>query len=271
MYRLRGNRLGQTSTCGDVILSSFSEGHPHRDFIFKSLSDPLPAKFIAVALLDTANRSAIEGKLLRHPFDSEAGWERLENWLVESDPENSSFAHSATAALPFVSNPRRDQLLALAMDHIDVGVQIEAAWAAGNLGRESGLKILTRFSKDFSHSDIAQRYLTELGREDLISSEVREPSFQARAEFAHWLAHPNELGRPPDEVEIVDHRTLAWPPAKELTPFWLLRYRIRDQTGLENDDVDCGLVGSVTWCFFSYKHARSGRRKMFTPFIAIGK
>lgn len=236
-----------------VILAVFSEGHPQRDYVFRALSNPLPSGFLAVALLDSANRAAIAGELQQHPFDSQAGWKQLQSWLEDSDPDHAGYAHSATAALPFISNPARDQLLALAMEHSDTGVQMEAAWAAGELGREAGLKVLARFCLDVNHSDVAQRYLAELNREDLIPSEAREPSFQAKAECARWLAHPNELGRPPDELEIVDHRQLAWPPQRQSQPFWLIRYRLRDTTGLEDDDVDCGLVGSVTWCFFLYK------------------
>lgn len=236
-----------------VIISIFSKDHPHRDLVFEALGDPLPSEFLAVALLDSANHAAIEGDLQHHPFDSAEGHKRLQNWLEDRDPENSSYAHSATAALPFVSNPARDQLLALAMDHVNSGVQIEAAWAAGRLGREGGLKVLSRFCLDVKKSDVAQRYLAELGRQDFIPAEAQEPSFQAKATFAQWLAHPNELGEAPDEIEIVDQRELAWPPDREPQPFWLLRYRLRDRSGLEEDQEDCGLVGSMTWCFFSYE------------------
>ncbi|NLS98208.1 MAG: hypothetical protein GXX96_39265 [Planctomycetaceae bacterium] len=236
-----------------VILALVSGGHPQRDYVFRALADPLPSGFLAVAFLDSANGAAIDGGLQEHPFDSQAGWNRLQSWLEDSDPDHASYAHSATAALPFISNPARDQLLALAMEHSDTGVQMEAAWAAGKLGREGGMKVLARFCLDVSHSDVAQRYLAELNREDLVPAEAKAPAFRAKAEFARWLAHPNELGRPPDELEIVDHRQLAWPPERQLQPFWLIRYRLRDRTGLEEDDVDCGLVGSTTWCFFSYK------------------
>jgi len=236
-----------------VILSGFSEGHPHRDYVFKALSDPLPPDFLGVALLDSANEAALKGGLPRHPYDSEAGCKRLQSWLEDRDPEHFSYAHSATAALPFLTNPSRDQLLALAMDHTDASVQMEAAWAAGKLGSEVGLKVLARSCLDVNNSDVAQRYLAELKREDLIPAESKDPSFHAKATFGSWLAHPNELGRPPDELEIVDHRLLAWPTDRKPKPFWLIRYRVRDSTGLAEDDVDCGLVGSMTWCFFAYK------------------
>lgn len=236
-----------------VVLSAVGEGHPQRDYVYQALSDPLPPEFIAVALVDSANAAAREGELERHPFDSAAGWKQLQSWLEDRDPDHFSYAHSATATLPFMTNPPRDQLLALAMDHADAGVQMEAAWAAGKLGREAGLKFLARFCLDTNHSDVARQYLTELGRDDLIPAEANEPGFKAKAEFAGWLSHPSELGKPPDELEIVDHRQLAWPPERVQKPFWLIRYRLSDKTGLDDDDVDCGLVGSMTWCFFSYK------------------
>src|SRR5262249_53328145 len=82
------------------------------------------------------------------------------------------------------------------------------------------------------------------------------PSFMAKAQFAQWLAHPNELGRLPDELEIIDHRELDWPPEREIKALWLLKYRVKDQTGLKDDDVNVGLVGSVTFCLFTYELAR---------------
>lgn len=234
------------------ILAQYAD-HPHADFVFDALSSPLPPGFIAIALLDSANAAAIAGDLHHHPFDSEEGYERLRAWLTDRQPDHFSYAHSATATLPFIDNPPRDELLALAMDHLDAGVQLEAAWAAGKLGREAGLKLLARFACDVNHSDMARRYLAELGREDVIPEEATDPSFQAKADFARWLSHPSELGQPPDELEIVDHRLLPWPPERERIPLWVIRYRLRDRTGLEADRVDCGLVGSVTWCFFVLK------------------
>ncbi|HVX64197.1 MAG TPA: hypothetical protein VHC19_26480, partial [Pirellulales bacterium] len=235
------------------IMSCFAAGHPHAEFVFQALSDPLPTDFLAVALLDAANQAARESGLEHHPFDSEPGWQRLEACLQDPVSEHFSYAHSATAALPFMTNPPRDQLLALAMDHADAGVQMEAAWASAKLGREAGLRILARYCLDVNQSDTARHYLAELNREDLIPPEASDPAFRAEADFAAWLAHPNELGQPPDELEIVDHRTLEWPPGREPKPFWLIRYLLRDRTGLQEDDIDCGLVGSMTWCFFSYR------------------
>ena len=81
----------------------------------------------------------------------------------------------------------------------------------------------------------------------LIPPESLDSDFRAKAEFSQWLAHPNELGRPPDLLEIVDRRDLAWPPDFERKTLWLIKYRLRGASGAINDDVGVGLVGSVTF------------------------
>lgn len=237
-----------------VILAAYRPDHPEVDRLFAAFADQLPPGFLGVALLDAANAARLEGgDDIQHPFDSRAGVERLEQYLTASDPERFSYAVSATAALPFIHQPQRDGLLALALDHPDANVQLEAAWAAAKLGREAGFKCLARCCLDVRQAERAMTYLGELHREDLIPAAARDPDFRAKAEFAQWLAHPSELGRMPDELTIIDRRELAWPPDRARRPFWLIRYRVRKQSPLEDDDVDVGLVGSVTFCLFTYQ------------------
>lgn len=236
-----------------VVLSAYTREHPYRGWLFERLSNPLPTNFLAIALLDSANAAHFEGAAEAHPFDSAAGTEQLERWLTDKDESHISYAVSATAALPFITGPRRDELISLALDHSSQDVQIEAAWVAGKLGRQAGIRWLARHCLDIGLSERAKRYLTELGAADAIPPEAEDPEFQAKAIFAQWLAHPNELGRAPDELEVIDHRQLAWPPEGDQKDQWLLRYRVKDDTGLRNDDVGVGLVGSVTFCLFSYK------------------
>jgi hypothetical protein len=235
----------------EVILSIHTENHPERAQLLARLRDPLPRGFMAVAFLDAANEAMLAGVMEHHPFDSDQGKRMLHQWLVSGSSDENSYAHSATAALPFVGNPERDQLLALAMDHPASDVQMEAVWAAAKLGSSGGLKTLSRYCLDVQRSVKARQYLTELNHEELIPEEALDPHFQARAEFSDWLTHPNELGCPPDELEVIDHRILTWPLDGEEKPFWIIKYRLRDRTGLGEDDVDCGVVGSVTFCHFS--------------------
>jgi hypothetical protein len=235
-----------------VILANFGAGHPEAELLFRTLSNPLPTGFVAVSLLDAANACLLAEAVFAHPFDSKEGKERLKSWLTQTDPEKFSYAHSATAALPFISNPERDALLDHAMQHSDRGVQMEAAWAAAKLGREEGFRRLTAQCLSIHNSRKAKHYLVELNREDLIPAKANAPDFSALAEFSEWLAHPNELGRVADCLEIVDHRELPWPPGREPKPFWLIRFVARGESVLDADDEGCGLVGSITFSMFSY-------------------
>jgi hypothetical protein len=238
-----------------VVFQSLSHVERVRNEAFAELSEPLPQGFIAVSLMDAATGVAIESGLEHHPFDSPAGHARLEQWLVDTREDQFSYAHSAAATLPFMSSPARERLLALAMDHVSADVQIEAAWAAAKIGNAGGITLLARACLDPQQSQKAQRYLNELDRADAIPDACQDADFQARARFMEWLMHPNELGRAPDELECIDHRMLPWPPEKEPSPFWIFRYRVHDKTGLDPDDVDCGLVGERDMVFLPQEDA----------------
>ncbi len=87
----------------------------------------------------------IKGELSDQPFDNPDGVRRLRGWLEDRNPEHFSYAHSATASLPILKTDGRDDLLAVAMDHVVACVRMEAAWAAAKLGRPPGVRLLARY------------------------------------------------------------------------------------------------------------------------------
>src|SRR5262249_36834692 len=142
-------------------------------------------------------------------------------------------------------------LAALASNHADAGVRMEAAWASAYRGDEAGLELLARMSADPRTSLTAQRYLNELGRPDFIPYAARNPDFRAMAEMGGWLSHPNEFGRPPDQIDLYDTRELSWPPTGDTRRLWLFRYRYaKEEEGEEGEDVGVGMVGSITFALF---------------------
>lgn len=235
------------------VLQQFVNGHPEQEYVFAALAEPLPPDFIAMSLLDAANQQAIEHSLAEHPFDTPGGVKQFEAWLTDSDPQHFSYAQSTAAALPFISNAAQSDLLMLAREHASPTVQIEGAWASAKVGHKIGIELLKHYCRDVNHSALAARYLAELGLEDEFPAEAQSPEFVAKSRFAEWLAHPNELGRSPDALEVIDTREQYWPPAGEVTAQWLIKYRVRDEWGLQSDDVGVGLVGPGVWCFFSYE------------------
>src|SRR5262249_24059256 len=139
-----------------VIFEQLGDQDPAIDDLIDRMSDPLPDGFACVALLDWTNRLAREERITSHPFDTHEGLEKLRHWLRSSDKDDFSYAHASTGALPFISEPNRGQLLALAMDHPDSAVQMEAAWASARLGSEAGLKFLVRLCLDRNYSTTAR-------------------------------------------------------------------------------------------------------------------
>ena len=233
-----------------VIFDQLGDQDPVIPDLIERLSDPLPDGFACIAFLDWVNRLARDERITSHPFDSHEGVQKLRHWLRNSNRDEFSFAHSSAAALPFISEPHRGQLLALAMDHPDPAVQMEAAWASAHLGSESGLKFLTRLCLERDFSTTACAYLEELGRDDLIPDAANEPDFRAMADMCDWLAHPQEFGRPPDEIELYDTRELFWPPTNDVRQLWLFKYRFAADEPGESDDCGLGLYGSTTFSLF---------------------
>ena len=233
-----------------VIFEQLGEQDPVLPELVDRMSDPLPDGFACIAFLDWVNRMARDERTTLHPFDTHEGVQKLRHWLRSSSKDDFSFAHSSAASLPFISEPHREQLLALAMDHPDSTVQMEAAWASARLGSESGLKFLIRLCLDRNYSTTACAYLEELDRDDLIPEAANEPNFRAMADMCDWLAHPQEFGRPPDEIELYDTRELFWPPTNDVRQLWLFRFRFIAEEAGESDDCGLGLYGSATFSLF---------------------
>jgi hypothetical protein len=238
-----------------VIFEQLGDSDPAIPDLIGRLSNPLPDGFACIAFLDWVNRLAREDVITSHPMNIPDGTDRLRKWLASSNPDDFSFAHSATAAIPFIADPQRSELLALAMDHADIGVQMEAAWASARLGSDAGAKFLARLCLDRNLSVKAKAYLEDLGRKDSIPEEAEEPDFAAMAEMCNWLSHPQEFGRPPDEIELYDSRELFWPPTNDWRPLWLFKYRYRATEDHESDELGVGMSGSITFALFDETNA----------------
>lgn len=240
------------------IFSELTNVNPIGESTLRAIRAPLPDERIAAKLLSEANELMLTDSISDHPFDTPAGHKQLEEWLVQTPPksdldevyEENGRALDATVALAFINSDDRERLLKTAMKNESKDIQLEAAWAAAKAKFKFGTEALAEFCKDVHYAAKAKDYLEELEKKDAIPEAALEPNFAAKAEFSRWLQHPNELADIPDELEIVDQRELPWPPSGEMKKVWLIRYTKKDTTGLEPDDVDIGMVGPMTWCFF---------------------
>ncbi len=237
-----------------VVFRQFDVEHPYCQKLVDALRDPLPRGFIAVAFLDWCNAMCLAEKVEKHPFDSPGGFAMLKNFLADPHPVRASFAQSAAASLPFLSTTLRNDLMVLALDHNAAEVQMEGAWASAKLGSSGGITILSRLCLDPVHGKQAIQYLKELELEEAIPKEAQNGNYLAQAELTAWLAHPEEFGRPPDEIALLDTRELYWPPTRDRRQLWLFRYRyvIDDSNDPVRPDhepyeIGVGMVGSITF------------------------
>lgn len=237
------DRLDPDGFMWSVVLNTLARAGQHAVPVIEAIARPLPEGFIGVALLDAANQMSIGNLLAHHPFDCEEGHAHLRGWLTDRDPDNASYALSATTALPFVAASMREELLALADARPEPGIRLEAAWARVRMGDPEGVETLAQFAAEPRTASAAIRLLEELGREDAVPAHASDPTFRAMAESIDWLSHPNEMGRAPDTIELFDHRVAFWPPTGDERSLWLFRYAYEDREGLV-------MTGSVTFALF---------------------
>jgi hypothetical protein len=242
---VRAAQLGIASqrTMWSVILEQFDEEHPQSVFMINRLKDSLLLGTLGIAYLQRANRLAAVGAIQRHPFDTDARCRQMTAWLRDADHlRHLQAAIAVAASLPYLDQTRGRDLLALALDHHSPCVQIEAAVSTIRLGNLSARKLLIRWCNDPRYSRIAMRSLRFLGWGDAVPAGCCHPDFLATADLCQWLSQPNEYGRPPDRIELMDTRVLYWPPTDDLRQVWLFSYYY--------DDHECsggvGMVGSVT-------------------------
>ncbi len=242
--------LGESSYYWESVFNNYVEGHPQVDRLFEQLGKRLPKGNIAGAMLSTANAISLEQDDFPHPFDTPAGMLRLKAWLTSASELDQSHAYSAAVAIAFLKSPVRDSLLEIAHRHRDFQIRVEAAWAAARAGLEIGTQRLAAYCQDVHASVMAQTYLEELERTDLIPAAAREPEFAAKAEMSHWLQDENELGDAPDEIEVLDQRKLTWFDSDEKVLFSVVRFRAEGESPLDDPMTGVGVVGSMTWSFF---------------------
>jgi len=232
-----------------VIFQSISEGYPLQHELLEALREPLPERAAGIAYLDWINGIAA-GEPLDHPFDTDAGRSMLREWLSDPRGEGHLSARSAAAALPFLRPASSSELNQLAREHPLAEVRLLGLFASAKHGDRSAVGDLSKACLDPRTSATAVRHLESLGELNAIPVRAKNSDFMAAAEMCRWLSHPMEFGRPPDDVELRDRRTLFWPPANEARTLWLVRFRYHSTEPNDVEEAGIGLVGSIPFALY---------------------
>lgn len=231
------------------VFRTYDDEHPQTEQFMARFAENPPAGFAGVLLLDAVNQLFLDDWEGKNPFNSPKGVAAFKAWLESRNLDDYSRAHSAALGAAFIDPKLREEVLPLALQHPDLAVRMEGAWADVKTGGDQGLAMLKQACLELHQSDRAQGYLKELKHERDIPKEALEPAFAAQATMSRWLQHPNELGDIPKSIEIYDHRKLFWPPAGEQREMWLIKftYQFKDDAAPK---TGYGCVGSMTWSSF---------------------
>ncbi len=92
--------------------------------------------------------------------------------------------------------------------------------------------------------------MKKLNLKNKIPNEVYNDDFLALGEMCYWLSHPAEFSCYPDKAEIIDKKTLFWPPTKDTREMYIIRYTYYKFNEDNSDEIGIGVVGSKTFALF---------------------
>lgn len=233
------------------IFTSISEDEKKYNSIINGLNGKFPTGFLGISLLDMCNTMAIHSNTYAYPFNTLEGFSYLDDVIKNSSSDEDSYIISATTSIPFLAKEFQNKLFELVNHHKNINVQIEAAWAGAKIGNEEYIDKLVRFAKDYRYSSLAVSYLKELNLDNKIPLEIYQSDFQALSEMCEWLSYPTEFEKYPDDAVIFDKRNIYWPPTKDFRTIYLIKYTYKNYNEDGSDKTGIGLVGSVTFSFFS--------------------
>lgn len=207
----------------------------YQGVLFPRLTVLLKRKDCTVAVLEIANAF----KEPPHPLKDHGPL--LMDLLLQSDDEDVCSAAAWTLGL--IGHREAAEALVKAAAGEGRRLPVEAAQALIRLGDARGAELIADLCRNPILRWRAREYLTELGKIDLIPVELRRPEIEAEDRLRSWLEHPNEFGKPPEEVALLDASRRVW-PVQGPTDCWLFRYRYEVKWNV-------GIVGPTVFCLFS--------------------
>lgn len=242
------------------IFDTIKDRHPNAVEICDVLHHNIPSGFCGLAYLRFASGLVETGRISKHPADTPACIKLIEQTLSGLDPENVTDVRVAITALPYIREPERTRLFALAREHQDIFAQIDTARALSAAGFEEGVRRLAELCRNIDATKMARGFLEELGLRDSIPEECLTPDALARTEMYHFLWTTGGYRRPPDHLELHDKRSLYWPPSSQRERLWLFSYGYEPQAEGDEYEDGVGIVrsGSAEIAFDATSDMRAG-------------
>lgn len=128
------------------------------------------------------------------------------------------------------------QLIADLFKLEDPTVSYYALSTLTKVGYEVPDEVIVMLANDLTHADITFRALKDRAMTYRFPAELRDPAYLAKSDLVHWLTYPTELGREPDEIELLGVTK------KKGETFHVFRYK-SDSDNLGDDLKGVWLIG----------------------------
>ena len=161
-----------------------------------------------------------------------------EGALTEEMMGNLEFICDAAGCLMFRApvNPELVGLIGDLFELKDSDISYYALSTLLSVGENAPDEVIVTLAKDLMYADQTYSLLERHSMTACFPAELRDPAYLAKSDLVHWLTYPTELGREPDEIELLGVTK------KKGETFHVFRYK-SDSDNLGDDLKGVWLIG----------------------------
>ena len=163
---------------------------------------------------------------------------RREGTFTEEMKDQLEFICDAAGCLMFRApvNPELVGLIGDLFELKDGDISYYALSTLLSVGEKVSDEVIVTLAKDIVHADQTYSLLERHNMTARFPAELRDPAYLAKSDLVHWLTYPTELGREPDEIELLGVTK------KKGETFHVFRYK-SDSDNLGDDLKGVWLIG----------------------------
>ena len=130
---------------------------------------------------------------------------RREGTFTEEMKDQLEFICDAAGCLMFRApvNPELVGLIGDLFELKDGDISYYALSTLLSVGEKVSDEVIVTLANDIIHADLTYSLLERHNMTARFPAELRDPVYLAKSDLVHWLTYPTELGREPDEIELL--------------------------------------------------------------------
>ena len=130
---------------------------------------------------------------------------RREGTFTEEMKDQLEFICDAAGCLMFRA-PVHPELVGLIGDLFELkdgDISYYALSTLLSVGEKVSDEVIVTLANDIIHADLTYSLLERHNMTARFPAELRDPAYLAKSDLVHWLTYPTELGKEPDEIELL--------------------------------------------------------------------